>query len=381
MKATRATAWIACGALAACCGVAACSQGVTQNRAGQPASSDSRTLDSAKSDPSGKTIGLALSAFDFAFNQSEDGAAECPNGLVFSERDNWEALFPSRRARESHLNRCGSMENRGPNCESALAAPELTTDPLPFREPQTRIAEGFDLDGETNGQETAATCAHKPFVSPDGRPGIDNQYYRLLGCHVMFQKRRTPASLVRRFIREHRVFWSLVEITGVESERNDDEVVVTLYRSRDRKVTDGEDRSVAWQTLRVDEDVPPQPLRGRIIEGELVTDPADLVIDGTREETRLWLRGASFRLKLTRDGAQGWRVGYVDVPQLWQSYASFLRSDRMLKGTGSGPSAHAAMYRLADGYKAATTGTCTALSSARKLEFVRVFIRHPRLDS
>jgi hypothetical protein len=42
----------------------------------------------------------------------------------------------------------------------------------------------------------------------------------------------------------------------------------------------------------------------------------------------------------------------------------------------SGPAAYRALKRLADGYKDPKTGVCTALSSARKFEFVRAFIEH-----
>jgi hypothetical protein len=81
----------------------------------------------------------------------------------------------------------------------------------------------------------------------------------------------------------------------------------------------------------------------------------------------------TLRLKLEGDRATGLRLGYIDINRLWQSYSRTAKWGGQIYG-GSGPSAHAALQELADGYRDPETGSCTALSSALQLDFVRAHI-------
>lgn len=319
----------------------------------------------------GKTIGLVLSEYDYLFYETADGREECPAGLVHSSRENWEAQFPTQAARKAHFDRCGQMDHRGPNCESIWAAPDLVKDPLPYREVQGAKAYGVNLDGTEDGSATATTCAHRKFVSPDGQKGIDNQYYRLLGCVRGMRGSAVAVSNVRKSVGSlnQRI---LLEIKNIDDERNDDDVEVAVYHGKDPLVVDAEDNAVPWQSQRIDEAVPPYRLRGRISNGELITEPADVSWRGGFFGPTL-LRGMRLNLRLTSTGAEGLRTGYVDVDQLW-----FTRRSAWVGFSGdSGPSSYAAMHQLADGYKDTQTGACTALSSATKLKFARIYLRYP----
>jgi hypothetical protein len=356
--------------LGLCCGLAACGP-----------QSDAIPADAAAS---GKTLGLVLSSFDYLFYSTEDGKEECPDGPVHSSKDNWHVQFPTRAAREAHFNRCGGIDNRGPDCENVLVAPESTTDPLPYRSVQGSKSYGANLDGTPDGRETATTCAHEKFVHPDGTQGIDNQYYRLMGCQKSFQRTNlfgpdVAKDTAARFIALSRTLRTVLQIQEIDDERNDEQVKVVIYRGKDRLAVDAQNRAIPWQSQRIDTNTRPQHLRGRIVDGELITEPADVTWHAVsfhgHAQRPILIRGAQFRLRLNEAGAEGVRTGYVDVASWWR-----VRRATVLAGSFAGdspPSLYAALHRLADGYKDPQTGACTALSSAMKLEFVRAYVRHP----
>jgi hypothetical protein len=323
--------------------------------------------------PHGETIGLVLSDSHLIY-QAKDDKADCPDGFRNSDRQNWEAQFPTKAARQRQMNQCGEIYNRGPNCEDVWHNPQAVQDPLPFREVKGKVAEGVDLDGVGSGVATAQTCPHEDFTSPDGKSGIDNQYYRFLGCvrHV----RETDEDLPKKLIEKAQVYRLLLEVSGVDNQRDDPAVEVAMYLGRDPLVVDDRGNAVPWQSQRIDEGTQLFRARGKIVSGELITEPSDVFWISGMYERRLLIRGMSLRLKLMPTGATGLRVGYIDVDQLWQSYSSYMASWGFIF-QASGPSDYAAMHRLADGYKDPKTGVCSALSSARRLEFVRVHVVHP----
>jgi hypothetical protein len=173
-----------------------------------------------------------------------------------------------------------------------------------------------------------------------------------------------------------------MEVSGVADERNDDDVVVSLYQGMDplRVDSDGKVSKIPGQSQRVEPGGLLLRLRGKIVNGVLQTEPSDdLTILIWHFTGNPVIRGMRLRLALTPWGAEGLQAGYVDVEGFWQEYS---RSRRILGAVagGSGPSARAALLRLADGYKDPRTGRCTALSMARNLVFVRAHVIHSVRD-
>src|SRR5262249_48724970 len=161
-------------------------------------------------------------------------------------------------ARQAQFDRCGAMDRRGPNCEDVLAAPDLVKDPLPYREVQGSKSYGFNLDGTPDGHATATTCSHQKFVSPDGTKGVDNQYYRLLGCQKIVHTDLLTPEANRGGIVGTRNGRTLLEIRGVVDPRNDPRVDVVLYHGKDPLVADADGKAVPGQSQRIDGDVPAQ---------------------------------------------------------------------------------------------------------------------------
>jgi hypothetical protein len=324
----------------------------------------------------GETLGFVLSRYDYLFYQTPGAKEECPHGFAPTNREQWEAQFPTAEQRRAHLSRCLATTNRGPDCENVWIAPEAINDPLPFRAVEGKHAFGMDLDG-ADGTQAADTCAHEEFTSPDGTTGIDNQYYRFLGCDRFVQggQHHSPQNDKARTA-QYQVNRVLLEVSGVDDEVNDDSVDVAIYRGKDPLLVDAMEVAVPWQSQRVDETIPPIHVRGKIVDRTLVTEPADVFWEGLLFERRLLLRDMTLHLTLGGVHARGLRVGYVDAERLWRSYVNTSRWGGNIYGA-SGPAAYRALYELADGFKDPTTGRCTALSSAREYDFVRAYVIHP----
>ncbi|MCC8971196.1 hypothetical protein [Bradyrhizobium brasilense] len=306
----------------------------------------------------------------------KDAKALCPDGPVHNNRENWEAQFPSRSARQGQLNKCWRIDNRGPNCENGYFNPEAVSDPLPFREVQSIEAYGLNLDGTLDGRATATTCDHKKFRNLKAEERVDNQLFRFFGCHRKLVDNLFSEVRTRKAIRTGVVNRLLLEISGVTDEQNSPDVEVKLYRGSDQLVVDSALKVVPWQSQRVS-GKPLYHAKGRIVNGQLVSEPAD----GIWQETYIHkqrIHDMRLQLSLTPSGAEGIRAGYVDLDQVWEWYSHFgIVTSAGEVYLASPSSAYAALHRLADGYKNPETGQCTALSSARRLEFVRTFVIHP----
>jgi hypothetical protein len=329
----------------------------------------------------GKTLGYVLASYDYLNYQTQGAKEECPRGFTPNNREEWEAQFPTQAERSAHLGRCLGINNRGPNCENVWHAPQIVQDPLPYRTVEGKKGYGANLDGTTDGAATVTTCKHEKFVSPEGETGIDNQYYRFIGCERFVQggQHHAPANAKKRTI-QYQINRILLELTGVDDERNDPDVALAIYRGKDQLMVDAMENAVPFQSQRIDEDIPPIRVKAKIVDGVLTTEPTDVIWEGVLHERRLLLRGMSLRLKLDGVKAEGLRLGYVDIDRLWLSYSRIGKWGGNIYG-GSGPAAYKAMRELADGYKDPKTGQCTALSSARKYEFVRSYVIHPRSET
>lgn len=336
--------------------------------------SASNTPDSVPGADTG-TIGFVLQSYDYLFHKSVDGKEECPNGFALNNEEQWERQFPTEPARKAHLNRCLLQMNRGPDCENVWSNPDVIDDPLPHRSVEGKISYGSNLDGTADGRSTDKTCAHRKFVSHDGKSAIDNQYYRFLGCEKFIRSDVYSDVNARDRTAQYPFNRLLLELRGVNSQVDDDRVDLILYRGKDPLSLNVEGDALPWQTQRIDETIPPVHLRGRISNRMLITAPADVFFEGLFHERRQLVRDMSLRLKLDGVQAEGVRVGYIDMNRLWQSYSRSAKWGGLTYGA-SPPSAFKALRNLADGYKDPRTGQCTALSSARGYKFVRAYLIH-----
>lgn len=334
-----------------------------------------------------KTFGFVVrdwftAAYNSRFND------ECPEGLAISNDELWWRSLPkderaqlTNNGQRPKLDRYPTAMRRGPDGENVCLNPTVVTDP-PMRVVEGKYSYGRNLDGNTDGRAMPKTCAHDNFIHLDGTPGIDNQMYRLVGCVLGWRKGGLTEMISHERRRQNGLGMILIEITGVEDARNDDDVTVAFYRSVDQYVQGGNGRPLPHSSYNIDMagDRPRygDTLKGRITDGELTTDRGDVSLPFYANYTFMHpvIKDMDLRLEIGADGAsaQGLITGYYDME-------AFLHYIGGMQGHTSSaadcPAMVKAAYELADGYPDSDTGQCTHLSSAFEISAIAAFIIHP----
>jgi hypothetical protein len=333
----------------------------------------------AQNEHASRTLGFVIEAMTPAFYQAPDGS-ECPDGLQLNELDMFEKAYPTKEAQEEFLKKNGFYYFRGPNRENAWLYPQRVTEPVPYKELKSKVGLGRNLDGDLQGNATARSCKHEKFVDPSGAPGIDNQLYRVLGCHAGWKKGGPLIAFQNDYIiSDSKFFRILLEVSGVDDPVNDPDVLVSVYRGHDDLVRDDSTgRAVPWQTQTVDSRHPefitrhPGYIKGGVLytqDGFIrtpmirVTTPSDFRING------------HFEIRLAADRAEGMLVGYHNVDTFWKDYRHSGMSGASVV-VQTGPGTYAALKRYADGDPDPNTGQCRAISAAYQIEATAVFLRH-----
>jgi len=313
----------------------------------------------------GGTIAFALTSLRWATYLTPDGQVDCPDGVNDGPREQFAALFPGdgkgRALADTQLQR--EVQNWFPT-----TAPDY----FKFREPRGPHALGLNLDGKTDPED---------FTSPQGEPGIDNQLYRVLGCINSYRDAQgTNDSLNSLEIVSDGYNRLLVELNGVTSLENSDNVEVMLYRGLDPLYTTADGKGflpggsqridVRWGQKFI------QRLKGKIVNGVLTTEPADVAFPWAvfALPTDEYLRGASLRLDLTATSAEGLIGGFADIETWYFQLMSSQSTHCQSYGQLASMSLYKAMRRLADGYPDPKTGANTAISSALRATFTQVYI-------
>jgi hypothetical protein len=311
------------------------------------------------------TIGYVLTSRRWATYTTPDGKTECPNGFNDGPREQFKQLFPDDRAKRTLLQTELMREGR-------QWFPSTEPEPFTFKEVTGRISYGLNLDGKVKDTD---------FTSPEGEPGIDNQLYRAVGCISDFRIVDNGAG--DEYIHRYAYNRLLVEISGVHSLINDDNVTVKTYRGLDELMTDGTGSAfIPGGTQHIDKRwgrFVESTWKGKIVDGVLISEPADMILPaaqsfGTTGLQRL--RAVRFRLKLTDQTAQGLMAGYVDVDEFIHQLNTGESTHIQSYGQLSSPSLYRALRRLADGYPDPKTGEMTAISSALQVKFVQAYIIH-----
>ncbi|MEM9744364.1 MAG: hypothetical protein AAF918_16905 [Pseudomonadota bacterium] len=313
-------------------------------------------------------IGFVMTDLFWAVYQTKDGREECPDGFNDGPREQFAAKFPDATERtvvETQLAQ-----------EVKTWHPTPEPDGFPFKVVEGSLSWGLNLDGSVDEND---------FVHPDGTPGIDNEVYRSVGCIIGF---RGPDGVEFIFqnkgILDERFNRMMIELSGVDDLRNDDQVQVTFYRGLDRLLTDATGLEVMpGGTQRVDRRWGASLIRettGSIRNGVLTTEPvADLIMpwQNLSVPSIHQFRDARLVLSVTGDGAEGLLAGYADVDTY---YYQLIRNDsthHLSNGQISSISLYRALRRFADAYPDPETGANTAISTALDVKFAQVFIVDP----
>lgn len=301
-----------------------------------------------------------------------------------SQDDYYALMSPERAASQrAALQKSGGASTvvlpyRGPGEMNVILLPGIVPDPG-FVAPVATHVRGFDLDGwDGSGKAPAGRQGHPQFVSPDGRAGIDNQLFSVFGC-VEGWRRKGFLPMIGNELRRAGGLSILVEVSGIDDERNDDEVVVTLLYSADPIRRDGTSKIVLPDfTFRVNDN--PEfsqdyvRFRGRMVDGVITTDSQPLVTMHEGPASTWSLFEARMRLEFTAEGGLSATLGgYRDWRELL-AMSFFQASDYENTIGFTAPGMYNAVRRAADGLRDPETGTFNGLSAAYEMEGVAAFI-------
>ena len=293
-------------------------------------------------------------------------------------------LQPENRSTYYRMGYALSARRHKEQGTSICNVPTAYDDP-PLRTIQTDIAYGRDLDGTTSGGDDTQSCGTTDFTAPDGRTGIDNELWRIMGCIDSY--RRTAEFAGGAFEDYHTGAYrdgevtTVMEITGVDDRQNDDHVEVGIYSSHQPTPYDSQKNGIGYASLTVT----PNRLwhnttTGRIVDGELITEPFDLRLKFgfTGRAAEYNIKQTQIHLDLNEDGtASGDLAGYFDVRHAyWHNFHDKSGAFQVANGFTCA-SAWRALHKHADGIKDPETGECTGISTAMKIEAVPAFVIHP----
>jgi len=271
----------------------------------------------------------------------------------------------------------GEMERRGPNRINATLLPGVVRDPGLIT-PSTRLARGLDLDhNDGTGAPPAGICKHENFLAQDGRKGIDNQLYRVLGCVKGHMGHRGFHPQYANEQRRNGMLSPIIRIDGIDDFANDDRVYVTMLYSKDpmTKSADGskilsdftyaltQNPEYSFYTFR---------FLARIEDGTIITDQVPKIQVNLALDSELTLHDAGMRLRILEDGSlKGVLGGYQD----WRKILMVNGSSTQEVNYGlQVPAIYNALKRFADGMKDPVSGQCQGISSAYDIEGVPAFL-------
>jgi len=315
---------------------------------------------------------------------------ECPEGPNPGNYEIWESSVSAEVRRNQPLvpfTRLKHANQRGENGEDVCVHPTSVQDP-PLKIVEGKYSYGIDLDGEQEGKATPKSCKHDNFVGFNGEAGIDNQMYRLLGCVQAFKK----DGHIEKNANSHRLSSGLgmilIEVTGIDDLKNDDEVRVTFYRGVGSFYLDSKGKVLPYASYQIDhENSTPRygdSAPGKIVNGMLETVAADvdLPLFGNYQYDRQTIKEMRVHMPLQsrEDKIEGMVYGYYGVEQIY-SYVRGLLTTFPNRHKYSCPGIYVAAHELADGHPDPETGECTTLSSAFKFEAVPAFVTHPNEET
>jgi hypothetical protein len=340
--------------------------------------------------------GFVVSHIEFALGQDAKENGACPAGMTQGIRPDdgqHEGETPEQAQKRffatlidpNRPNRCMNPEKFGPD-------PGFKT----IKVPNVR-AYGIDLDGQESHVDKKAapgTCPHDDFIGMNGERGVDNQFYRVVGCSNSYQSTGQSNGFNIEMLTGS---WGiLITLSGVRDIRNSDDVEVGIYANADPIQLSPTREPLLYATYAIDQNARFQATtHGRIKDGVLTTDAVDVrfhkITNGIYLERPL--KHARLKMTLSADGVlEGYLAGYTPVDELYD-YQYAYRNGKNVTGapaerklimvSGSGQAfvnghtcngAYYALHENADGDRDPKTGQCASISTQYRIKAIPAFV-------
>jgi len=337
------------------------------------------------SPPKDGVIGFVIESFVPPVVQGKDA---CPRGLAPRLKDEFLATLPAEeaarlrlKANEKEFTERWHAMAFGPGNETNICThPDLFNRP-PFPGVESRTGWGLDLNPKAGAADPEG-CAHDEFETPTGEQGIDNQEYRAMGCTLEWRGVDGVGGDIQSGLRQFHASgeWTqVILLRGVTSFVKADNVEVIYANTPDRPVLDSKGHFLPG--------MPPRHrnmLHGRIRNGVLTTDPAEITL------TQTWGQGGArdirgnrssyhyfkgrMRLEFQPDGSlKGLVGGYRPLIDVIISPALGGAGSALVAGIDCAAEL-ATLKKYADGMRDPQSGQCHGISSAMRLSAVPAFV-------
>lgn len=357
----------------------------------------------------GGEAGFVVTSIAYALGPDGKGGA-CPNGLSGGVRGAADAYAKTpagqRRTDETdqaYQRRLNMAVFTAPNGQNLCMNPEAGAPDPGWRMVSGKVpVDGIDLDGQDGGKRPAAgTCAHENFEGTHGDRGVDNQFYRVIGCSTGYQSTGQGNGFDTEM---YTGSWGiLIRLRGVDDLRNDPDVEVGIYANADPIQLSADRKALPYATYAITQDPKYRATtRGRIVDGVLTIDPVDVrflnYVNSMRDDRIL--RDARLRLRFTPEGGmEGFLAGYWPIDSAYdlgfgsrnsQAAKGGLAPLRLRLNTAMGRAgalghtchgAWFALHQAADGHRDPATGRCTSISTQYRIKVLPAFIVDAKTQS
>jgi len=347
--------------------------------------------------------GFVVADIKFALAADAAQSGACPAGMAMNLQEIY-ALTPEGKRRggetedaySNRLNAAARKLGTAPDGQNLCMNPEAgEPDPHFLTVVRSDIpVAGINLDGLNSADD---------FPGSDGGEGIDNQYYRVMGCSRSYQSSGQSNSFAIEMLTGS---WGIViTLTGVDDIRNDEHVEVGMHANADPIQLSPTRAPLPYATYTMDAD--PRfraATTGRIRDGVLTTTPVDVRFHSVTNSMLLErvLLDAQLQVTLSAEGVlTGYLAGYSPVETLYDAQFGYrtgktasgelaplpLRSNTA-NGAASvlGHTCHGvyhALHQHADGHPDPASGRFTSISTQFEIVAIPAFIvtAEPRADS
>jgi len=340
----------------------------------------------------GDAAGFVVSDIKYALGPDASETGACPAGMsknvveIYIEEH---GIVRGEGETEGDFNRRVRRDSRiysqSPEGKNYCSFPELAQPDPHFKTVQRSDIKvrGINIDGRASLND---------FLDAQGNRGIDNQFFRVVGCSRSFQSE----GLSNHFVTTMKTgAWGItIQLSGLDDIKNDNEVEVLIAANADPIQLSAARDALPYATYARSQD--PRfraETTARIVDGVLTSDPVDMrfhkVVNSMILERPL--QQARVVATLSEDGVlSGYLAGYTLVEQLYDlvyGYRSGKTSggdpsplrERSANGTAYvlGHTCNGGYYALkehADAFPDPETGLFTAISTQYEFSAIPAFI-------
>lgn len=347
--------------------------------------------------------GFIVTDFRFALGPDTMDTPACANGMSLNVAEIFAKTPEGQRkpgegdeAYGKRMEAGGEALSAAPDGRNFCLHPELAPpdpDTRTLLSPDVR-AEGINLDSKVSRSPADAQSGRLDFVGTDGIQGVDNQFWRAVGCSRSYQSSGSSNGFDTEM---YTGSWGiLIRLDDLDDIKNDDHITVSIVANADPIQVSPARAALEYATYAMDKD--PRfraTTTGQIKNGKLVTEPVDVrfhsVVNGMYLERPL--RDARVHATLTPRGVLGgYLSGYTPVGEMYDVQFGF-RNGKNGDGTPSDlqrrlgssngaarvlghtcPGVWQSLHGLADGHLDPKTGRFTSISTQYLFEARPAFV-------